>query len=189
MLLQEGHCRPSMPRTPETMHAQGNSRCCVSCVWFSERYLTFAGACWDRTRFSGGSRFIEGAGIRSRKMLLLLAWILTEIFACFCRNANADLRWLMLHRKCRQKKLKDVVTVGLDPEKVLLLLLHTAQLEFKVSLSVCVAPLCCLPVCLQDLLFFCSCAPITAQRIDCNVFVRTQLSVFVTLRSCTRSSS
>ncbi len=52
------------------------------------------------------------------------------------RLANADLRWLMLHIKCRNKKLKDVVTAGVNPEKVLLLLLHTAQLEFKVGFRV-----------------------------------------------------
>jgi len=39
----------------------------------------------------------------------------------------------MLHRNCRNKKLRDTVCASLQPDRILLLLLHTAQLEFRVT--------------------------------------------------------
>jgi WASH complex subunit strumpellin len=49
------------------------------------------------------------------------------------RECNASLRWAMLHRNCRNKKLRDTVCASLQPDRILLLLLHTAQLEFRVT--------------------------------------------------------
>jgi len=49
------------------------------------------------------------------------------------RQCNVVLRWTMLHRNARSKKVRDVLSVGLSPDKLLRLLLKTAQLEFKLS--------------------------------------------------------
>mmetsp|Transcript_25594 Transcript_25594/g.52071 ORF Transcript_25594/g.52071 Transcript_25594/m.52071 type:complete len:1147 (+) Transcript_25594:262-3702(+) len=56
----------------------------------------------------------------------------SKLFHCL-RACNSTLRWAMLHRTARNKKLRDVMSAGLPPEKILLLLLHTAQLEFKLG--------------------------------------------------------
>ncbi|EKX49139.1 hypothetical protein GUITHDRAFT_85883 [Guillardia theta CCMP2712] len=55
-----------------------------------------------------------------------------KILNCL-RNSNAAIRWTMLHRNCKNKKLRDVISAGPNPEKILLLLMRTAQLEFKVG--------------------------------------------------------
>jgi len=49
------------------------------------------------------------------------------------RQCNASLRWAMMHRNSRNKKLRDIVIASLDPNRILLLLLHTAQLEFRMG--------------------------------------------------------
>jgi WASH complex subunit strumpellin len=49
------------------------------------------------------------------------------------RECNASLRWAMMHRNSRNKKLRDIVIASLDPNRVLLLLLQSAQLEFRVG--------------------------------------------------------
>ena len=49
------------------------------------------------------------------------------------RECNASLRWAMMHRNSRNKKLRDIVVASLDPNRVLLLLLQSAQLEFRVG--------------------------------------------------------
>ena len=54
------------------------------------------------------------------------------ILACL-RACNATLRWAMLHRNSRNKKVRDTVCAAIEPEGILLLLLHTAQLEFRVT--------------------------------------------------------
>eukprot|EP00735_Rhodelphis_limneticus_P001014 TRINITY_DN1155_c0_g1::TRINITY_DN1155_c0_g1_i1::g.17241::m.17241 TRINITY_DN1155_c0_g1::TRINITY_DN1155_c0_g1_i1::g.17241 ORF type:complete len:1147 (-),score=362.33,sp/Q54IR8/WASC5_DICDI/52.49/0.0,Strumpellin/PF10266.4/0 TRINITY_DN1155_c0_g1_i1:284-3724(-) len=52
------------------------------------------------------------------------------------RACNVTIRWLMLHRVTSNKKLRDVVQeeYGQDQESPLMLLLDTAQLEFKLKL-------------------------------------------------------
>jgi len=49
------------------------------------------------------------------------------------REANAELRWVMLHRKCQQKRLREAAWAGLKEEGVLTVLVQTAQLEFLVG--------------------------------------------------------
>lgn len=46
------------------------------------------------------------------------------------REANVTLRWLILHSHSQTKRLRELVQTGLDPERLLLLLLKTAQFEF-----------------------------------------------------------
>jgi WASH complex subunit strumpellin len=57
---------------------------------------------------------------------------INKLLSCL-RNCNVCLRWLILHRKSEQKKIRDIVVdpkIGADPEEVLLLLLNTAQFEY-----------------------------------------------------------
>lgn len=47
------------------------------------------------------------------------------------RQCNVTLRWLMLHRTCVDPKLNKIVAAQLDPEKLLVMLMHTAEFEYK----------------------------------------------------------
>lgn len=54
------------------------------------------------------------------------------------RDCNITLRWLLLHKACADKRLRDTVTsvwlsLQIDEGNLLLLLLKTSQLEFKVK--------------------------------------------------------
>lgn len=49
------------------------------------------------------------------------------------RNCNVTLRWLMLHRACVDPKLNKIITAQLDPEKLLFMLMHTAEFEYKLK--------------------------------------------------------
>ena len=48
------------------------------------------------------------------------------------RRCNVTLRWLLLHRRTRDKKIYDIVVAnGVQTERIVTLLLNTAQLEYK----------------------------------------------------------
>ena len=49
------------------------------------------------------------------------------------RKCNVSLRWLMLHRTCVDPKLNKLITAQLDPEKLLFMLMHTAEFEYKLT--------------------------------------------------------
>jgi WASH complex subunit strumpellin len=49
------------------------------------------------------------------------------------RRCNVTLRWLMLHRTCVDAKLNKIITAQLDPEKLLFMLMHTAEFEYKLN--------------------------------------------------------
>ena len=49
------------------------------------------------------------------------------------RDCNVTLRWLMLHRTCVDPKLNKLITQQLDPEKLLFMLMHTAEFEHKLK--------------------------------------------------------
>ena len=46
------------------------------------------------------------------------------------RECNIAIRWLMLHRRARTKKIGDGTERGREAEQLLLLLMNTAQLEY-----------------------------------------------------------
>lgn len=46
------------------------------------------------------------------------------------REANVTLRWVMLHATVKNSKIKQMISTGLEPESILLLLLNTSQFEF-----------------------------------------------------------
>jgi WASH complex subunit strumpellin len=46
------------------------------------------------------------------------------------REANITLRWLMLHTRSSARKIKELMNEGISQEKILILLLNTAQFEF-----------------------------------------------------------
>ena len=46
------------------------------------------------------------------------------------REANVTLRWVMLHTTVKNIKIKQVISVGLEPDRILILLLNTSQFEF-----------------------------------------------------------
>ena len=47
------------------------------------------------------------------------------------RECNVTIRWLMLHRTARHRKLPDSADAAREAEQLLLLLMNTAQLEYK----------------------------------------------------------
>ena len=50
------------------------------------------------------------------------------------RRCNVTLRWLLLHRRTKEKKVYEiVVTNGVPTERIVTLLLNTAQLEYKLK--------------------------------------------------------
>ena len=50
------------------------------------------------------------------------------------RRCNVTLRWLLLHRRTKDKKIYDiVVNQGVPTERIVTLLLNTAQLEYKLK--------------------------------------------------------
>lgn len=46
------------------------------------------------------------------------------------RDANVTIRWLILHTNTEDKKFKSIISQDIDYDKILLLLLNTAQFEF-----------------------------------------------------------
>lgn len=51
-----------------------------------------------------------------------------ELLICL-REANVCLRWIMLHRNCKDPKLKEVVERGFKREEVMDLLLNLSKFE------------------------------------------------------------
>eukprot|EP01094_Clydonella_sp_ATCC50884_P026383 TRINITY_DN7212_c0_g1_i1.p1 TRINITY_DN7212_c0_g1~~TRINITY_DN7212_c0_g1_i1.p1 ORF type:complete len:1153 (+),score=449.83 TRINITY_DN7212_c0_g1_i1:73-3531(+) len=49
------------------------------------------------------------------------------------RDCNVAIRWLMLHSACQNKKVREMVMKGFDPQTLLVLILKTAQYEFTLK--------------------------------------------------------
>ena len=53
---------------------------------------------------------------------------ISKLLSCL-RDANVTIRWLMLHTQCKEKKIAQFMNENLDKDKILSLLLDTAQFE------------------------------------------------------------
>jgi hypothetical protein len=52
-----------------------------------------------------------------------------ELMGCL-RDANVCMRWIMLHRHCKNKKFKEMIESGYDKVKMMNLLLNLSKFEF-----------------------------------------------------------
>ena len=71
-----------------------------------------------------------------REGVLNEGYVLDEIHQSLLpcvRNCNVVLRWFLLHCTTRDRRLKELVLTNVSPEKILMLLLKTSQLEYLLT--------------------------------------------------------